>query len=134
MKNEEIKEEWYIPINDFINYFKEESFLKGPELLNDNDKLKKENQQLKNVIEEYGRLNKENGRGFKITSIKQYNIDELIRYKDNWNKLKSFLKNTRNEHLEWDKKHNCEWKGYNAYSELLIKIQELERGVDDEQR
>lgn len=134
MKNEEIKEECYIPINDFINYFKEESFLKGPELLNDNDKLKKENQQLKNVIEEYERLNKENGRGFKITYVKQYNINELIRYKDNWNKLKKFLKNTIKEHLEWDKKHNCGWKGYNAYSELLIKIQELEGGVDDEQR
>lgn len=96
--------------------------------------LQQENQQLKNVIEEYERLNKENGRGFKITSVKQYNIDELIRYKDNWNKLKNFLKNTREEHLELDKKHNCGWKGYNAYSELLIKIQELERGVDDEQR
>ena len=51
--------------------------------------------------------------------------------KDNWNKLKYFLKNTRKEHLEWDKKHNCEWKGYNAYSELLIKMQELEQGNND---
>ena len=50
--------------------------------------------------------------------------------KDNWNKLKDFLKNTRKENLEWDKKHNCEWKGYNAYSELLIKMQELEQGSD----
>lgn len=51
--------------------------------------------------------------------------------KDNWNKLKNFLKNTRKENLEWDKKHNCEWKGYNAYSELLIKMQELEQGSDE---
>ena len=50
--------------------------------------------------------------------------------KDNWNTLKKFLKNTRKENLEWDKKHNCEWKGYNAYSELLIKMQELEQGSD----
>lgn len=50
--------------------------------------------------------------------------------KDNWNKLKKFLKNTRKENLEWDKKHNCEWKGYNAYSELLIKMQEIEQGSD----
>jgi hypothetical protein len=97
-------------------------------------KLEREFQELKLINKEYERLNKENGKGFKIISIRQYNIDELIRYKDNWNKLKSFLKNTREEHLELDKKHNCEWKGYNAYSELLIKIQELERGVDDEQR
>lgn len=53
--------------------------------------------------------------------------------KDNWNKLKYFLKNTRKEHLEWDKKHNCEWKGYNAYSELLIKMQELEQGSDTDE-
>ena len=50
--------------------------------------------------------------------------------KDNWNKLKKFLKNTRKENLEWDKKYNCEWKGYNAYSELLIKMQELEQRSD----
>ena len=50
--------------------------------------------------------------------------------KGNWNKSKNFLKNTRKENLEWDKKHNCEWKGYNAYSELLIKMQEIEKGSD----
>lgn len=52
--------------------------------------------------------------------------------KDNWNKLKEFLKKNRKENLEWDKKHNCEWKGYNAYSELLIKMQEIEQGSDKE--
>lgn len=50
--------------------------------------------------------------------------------KDNWNKLNEFLKSTRKENLEWDKKHNCEWQGYNAYSELLIKMQEIEQGSD----
>lgn len=50
--------------------------------------------------------------------------------KDNWNKLKEFLKNTIKENLEWDKKHNCEWIGYNAYYDLLIKMQELEQGSD----
>lgn len=126
MKNEEIKEEWYIPINDFINYFKEESFLKGPELLNDNDKLKKENQQLKNVIEEYERLNKENGRGFKITSIKQYNIDELIRYKDNWNKLREWI--VYNKHNENTDQHYL----VVDYGTLLGKMQELEKSDNNE--
>jgi hypothetical protein len=59
-------------------------------------------------------------------SLKQENKQ----LKDNWNKLNEFLKSTRKENLEWDKKHNCEWQGYNAYSELLIKIQELEQGSD----
>lgn len=122
MQNEEIKEEYCIPINDFIKYFKEESFLKGPELLNDNDKLKKENQQLKNVIEEYERLNKENGRGFKITSIKQYNINELVRCKDNWNKLKAFIVNEIPEE---------EFVNNEYYVSILDKMQELERGVSD---
>lgn len=122
MQNEEIKEEYCIPINDFIKYFKKESFLKGPELLNDNDKLKKENQQLKNVIEEYERLNKENGRGFKITSIKQYNINELVRCKDNWNKLKAFIVNEIPEE---------EFVNNEYYVSILDKMQELERGVSD---
>lgn len=52
--------------------------------------------------------------------------------KDNWNMLKEFLKSTRKENLEWDKKHNCEWQGYNAYYELLIKMQELEQGSDND--
>jgi hypothetical protein len=94
------------------------------------ENLQQENRHLKIINKEYERLNKENGRGFKITSVKQYNIDELLKCGDNWNKLKKFLKNTRKENLEWDKKHNCEWKGYNAYSELLIKMQELERESD----
>lgn len=57
-------------------------------------------------------------------------LDENKQLKDNWNKLNEFLKSTRKENLEWNKKHNCEWQGYNAYSELLIKIQELEQGSD----
>lgn len=52
--------------------------------------------------------------------------------KTNWNMLKEFLKSTRKENLEWDKKHNCEWQGYNAYYELLIKMQELEQGSDND--
>lgn len=57
-------------------------------------------------------------------------FDENKQLKDNWNKLNEFLKSTRKENLEWDKKHNCEWQGYNAYSELLIKMQEIEQGSD----
>lgn len=55
------------------------------------EQLQQENQQLKLINKEYERLGKENGRGFKITSVKQYNIDELIRCKDNWNELKEYV-------------------------------------------
>lgn len=54
--------------------------------------LQQENKQLKMIIEGYERLNEENGRGFMITSVKQYNIDELIRCEDNWNKLKEYIR------------------------------------------
>lgn len=58
----------------------------------------KENKQLKMINKKYERLNKENGRGFKITNVQEYNIYELLsykNYKENWNKLKDhfeFLK------------------------------------------
>lgn len=54
----------------------------------------RENEQLKMINKEYERLNKENGRGFKITNVKEYDIDELLSYKkhkDNWNKLKEYI-------------------------------------------
>jgi hypothetical protein len=57
-------------------------------------------------------------------------LKENKQLKDNWNKLNEFLKSTIKENLEWDKKHDCEWQGYNAYSELLIKMQEIEQGSD----
>ena len=83
--------------------------------------LRKENQELKEQLKE---------------QIKEYQkavdktMSEKIDIENNWNKLKKFLKNTRKENLEWDKEHNCEWKGYNAYSELLNKMQELEQELE----
>ena len=56
--------------------------------------LQQENKKLKNINKEYERLNKENNRGFKITNVQKYNIDELLsykKYKDNWNNIKRFL-------------------------------------------
>ena len=83
-----------------------------------------ENKQLKKELECTIGIVEHNG----IISEKNKEIHQL---KDNWNKLKKFLKNTRKENLEWDKKHNCEWQGYNAYYELLIKMQKLEQGSDE---
>ena len=73
--------------------------------------------------------NKKSGEFITIDN-KKYHLCCIKQLKDNWNKLKEFLKNTRKENLKWDKEHNCEWKGYNAYSELLNKMQELEQGSD----
>lgn len=85
--------------------------------------LEQENKQLKEELECTIGIVEHN----RIISEKNKEIHQL---KDNWNKLKEFLKNTRKENLEWDKKHNCEWQGYNAYYELLIKMQKLEQGSD----
>lgn len=80
--------------------------------------LKKENEQLKAINKEYERLNKVNNRGFKITNVKEYDIDELLsykKYKDNWNKLKEWLNNFHklSEFEQW---------------EIVNKMQELEQG------
>ena len=79
--------------------------------------LQQENQQLKLINEEYERLNKEKERGFTITSVKQYNIDELIRCEDNWNELK-----------EWVKEQPI--FNYLAPVDIKNKMQELERESD----
>ena len=92
----------------------------GISALKEIENLQQENKQLKLINKEYERLNKENGRGFKITSVKQYNIDELLKCEDNWNKLKEYAKeiiSTDNELYGTD---------------LLNKMQELERGVSDD--
>lgn len=89
-------------------------------ILNIAKQLQEENQQLKMIIEEYERLNKENYRGFMITSVKQYNIDELIRCEDNWNKLKEFLE------TNWKETQDA-W-----FVKIINKMQELEQGSDKE--
>ena len=86
--------------------------------------LKQENQQLKLINEEYERLNKENGRGFKITSVQKYDIYELLKYKDNWNKLKEIIKR---KFVAQGGFTSYEWN--DLLNELLDKIVELERGV-----
>lgn len=81
------------------------------------ENLQQENRHLKIINKEYERLNKENGRGFKITSVKQYNIDELLKCEDNWNELK-----------EWVKEQPI--FNYLAPVDIKNKMQELEQGSD----
>lgn len=84
--------------------------------------LEKENKRLKMIIKEYERLNKINNRGFKITNVKEYDIDELLsykKYKDNWNKLKECLKDVMNSSRANDKE----------FIETILDImQEIEKG------
>lgn len=80
--------------------------------------LQQENKKLKMIVNEYERLNK----GFKITDVQKYNIDELLsykKYKDNWNELK-----------EWVKEQPI--FNYLAPVDIKNKMQELERGVSDD--
>ena len=86
--------------------------------------LQQENKQLKAIDKEYERLNKKNGRGFKITNVQEYNIDELLsykKYKDNWNELKKWLE--ENESFD-------DYCNETTFTSVLDKMQELEQGSD----
>lgn len=87
------------------------------------EQLQQENKQLKMINKEYERLNKENGRGFKITNVQEYDIYELLsykNYKDNWNELKEWI----DSEIE-NQKHTTHW-------EVERKMQELEQGRDNQ--
>ena len=104
-------------------------------LLIDINNLLKENQKLKMINKEYERLNKEKNRGFKITNVQEYNIDELLsykKYKDNWNKLKEYCKeNTLCYEVGDDE--NTKLIGSKIHGlNVLDKMQELEQGSDSD--
>lgn len=89
------------------------------------EQLQQENQQLKMIIKEYERLeNSEPRRGYAITRVDEYNIDDLIKYKDNWNKLKEYLHNQ----IPTDKTVLTK---YIKIFEVLNKMQELEGSSDN---
>lgn len=112
------------------------------------DELLKENKKLKMINEEYERLNKENYRGFKIINVQEYDIYELLSYKNNWNKLKEyinkmheyFLYTNVNEIYKQSMKPDNQFPNLFNLSELNAsdrilssickKIQELEQGSD----
>ena len=95
------------------------------------DELLQENKRLKMIIKEYERLNKVNGRDFKITNVKEYNIDELLsykEYKDNWNKLKKHLKEKIAEGRSTE--HLWLMGCYDEDKVILDKMQEIEKESD----
>lgn len=92
-------------------------------------KLQQENKQLKMINKEYERLNKEKNRGFKITNVQEYNIDELLsykKYKDNWNKLKKWV----NKHYDYYMENEDYIGGRLCFTDMKDKMQELEQGSD----
>lgn len=88
------------------------------------DELQQENKQLKMIVNEYERLNK----GFKITNVQEYNIDELLsykKYKDNWNYIKKMLKEAKQE--KFNVNGYCGTCTDVDIDFLLNKMQELEQ-------
>lgn len=91
--------------------------------------LQQENKQLKMIVNEYERLNK----GFKITNVQEYNIDELLsykKYKDNWNYIKKMLKEAKQE--KFNVNGYCGTCTDVDIDFLLNKMQELKQGSDND--
>lgn len=83
------------------------------------DKIQQENKQLKMINKEYERLNNGKPRGFVITRVDEYDVYDLLRYKENWNKLKEWASNFYNS-------EEVGWAGC-GMRYTLEKMQELER-------
>lgn len=79
--------------------------------------LQQENKKLKMIVNEYERLNK----GFKITDVQKYNIDELLsykKYKDNWDELKEYIKETKLK--EFEKSYGKRYGKVFTQSEIVV--------------
>ena len=89
----------------------------------DFEQLQQENKRLKMIIKEYERLDNGESRGCTITRVDEYDIYDLIKCKDNWNKLKEYLHNK----IPTDK--TVLTKHIKIF-EVLDKMQEIEQGSD----
>lgn len=94
-------------------------------LVNQYNDVYKENKRLKMIIKEYERLDNGESRGCTITRVDEYDIYDLIKCKDNWNKLKEWVKM---EHREDAIVINLTWK--HATGKFLDKMQEIEQESD----
>lgn len=87
--------------------------------------LQQENKRLKMINKEYERLDNGKPRGFAITRVDEYDIYDLLSYKENWNKLKEYIGS------EWYCFDN-ESVEFEVAKSILNKMQELERGSESE--
>lgn len=85
--------------------------------------LLKENKHLKVINKEYERLNKENYRGFKIINVQEYDIYELLSYKNNWNELKKWV----NKHYDYYLNNEDYIGGRLCFTDIKSEMQKLER-------
>lgn len=101
-------------------------------VIEENSRLKQERDKYKNIVKEYERLNKEEGRGFIITDVKEYDINDLLKYKNIVEELEKWIYATlTNEefcYLAVNYKDRCR---YDVYNEVLNKLQELKGGSDE---
>jgi hypothetical protein len=58
-------------------------------------------------------------------------VEDYDRLNNIINELEKWLKQNIKESQEYDKKHRCEWQGYNFYIELLDKLKELKGKNND---
>ncbi len=92
------------------------------------DELLKENKKLKMINKEYERLNKENYRGFKIINVQEYDIYELLSYKNNWNELKKWV----NKHYDYYLNNEDYIGGRLCFTDIKSEMQKLERSDSNE--
>lgn len=88
--------------------------------------LQKENQQLKLINKEYERLDNGESRGCTITRVDEYDIYDLIKCKDNWNKLKEWV----NKHYDYYMNNGDYIGGRLCFTDMKDKMQELEQESD----
>ena len=91
----------------------------------ENAELKQENKKLKMINKEYERLNNGKPRGFVITRVDEYDIYDLLRYKENWNKLKKWIYEEHYLYIPGIARNS-------TYQVVLGKMQELERSDSNE--
>lgn len=88
--------------------------------------LQQENKQLKMINKEYERLDNGKPRGFVITRVDEYDIYDLLRYKENWNKLKEWV----NKNYDYYMNNEDYIGGRLCFTDMKNNMQELEQGSD----
>mgnify|MGYP004530655133 CR=1 FL=1 len=91
-----------------------------------NEKLQQENEHLKMINKEYERLDNGKPRGFVITRVDEYDIYDLLRYKENWNKLKEWV----NKNYDYYMNNEDYIGGRLCFTDMKNNMQELEQGSD----
>lgn len=112
-------------ITKFYSCDDEEQFLK--DVYHNLNCLQQRNQQLKLINKEYERLDNGESRGCTITRVDEYDIYDLIKCKDNWNKLKEWV----NKHYDYYMNNGDYIGGRLCFTDMKNKIKELEENKNE---